>query len=117
MAVFLKHVNYVEILEINCKYQLNYRIEKYQYHLKSLISFQIFQYRPSLPNREKCDSTGPCKNCWHVNASLCLKQVIRVLLSSYIVTHNGIDCGFKFIILFSLYIIYNYCVRRLTITY
>ena len=40
MAVFLKHVNYVEILEINCKYQLKYRIEKYQYRLKSLISYR-----------------------------------------------------------------------------
>ena len=41
MAVFLKHVNYVEILEINCKYQLKYRIEKYQYRLKSLISYRF----------------------------------------------------------------------------
>ena len=40
MAVFLKHVNYVKILEINYKYQLKYRIEKYQYRLKSLISYQ-----------------------------------------------------------------------------
>ena len=58
MAVFLKHVNYVEILEINCKYQLKYRIEKYQYRLKSLILYR-YHIVPNFPVSPI--TTGCCK--------------------------------------------------------